>query len=431
MADPGLGEDLSGNIGQVLIYNRALISDEIIQNYTAIAGRYQNTLSPILSLDAANYSGSGPWIDSVGGLQFTLYGSPTYSTGNGGYIEFNPNNGDYAQSSTSLSDLPTWSVEAWHYYTGTNTGSNPCIITEVYPGTTGQINYSLGSDSNGTPDLQSGFFNGNWQVTPTGYSLTPGSWYQIVGTYDGTTIKLYVNNTLVESTEYTGAPISSGGGIRLMSRWDFQELWGGLLGIVNIYNYDIGVSGVNASWNLHSARFSGQPSVTTSFTLSSTDFTTGSNYSTGGSGTPYPNPLGTNGTAGFILNLDNIGTDGAQFANVAFNPYVAYDFTNNDAYTIINNLVNLGVIGSYTGEIWSVTWGPDSTVSEGYVVIGANPNGAASSMYLFISPLDTTVDGWNTNPPNISSTPSLAGTYNLPATFTLVQPVVNKGNNWC
>jgi len=36
---------------------------------------YSTLTSPVLSLDAADYSGSGPWIDSIGGKSFTLTNS--------------------------------------------------------------------------------------------------------------------------------------------------------------------------------------------------------------------------------------------------------------------------------------------------------------------------------------------------------------------
>jgi hypothetical protein len=37
---PGFGNYLRGNIGQVLIYNRALTSAEITQNFNATSSRY-------------------------------------------------------------------------------------------------------------------------------------------------------------------------------------------------------------------------------------------------------------------------------------------------------------------------------------------------------------------------------------------------------
>ena len=217
----------------------------------------------MLNLDAATYSGSGDWIDSVGGLHFTLNGSPTYSavTGGGSFL-FVPSSGQWANSSTSLSNMSTWTVEAWHYYTGNNAGVDPgaiaaCIVTETYTGTPNAINYSLGNDfsAGGTTDLQAGFWNGTWRTTGTGITLTTNTWNQIVGTYDGATIKLYINNSMVSSTSYSGTPTSSGLGIRLMRRWDNADYWGGRLAIVKIYNGDIGASGVSSSWSTNKARF--------------------------------------------------------------------------------------------------------------------------------------------------------------------------------
>jgi len=213
-------------------------------------GYWNSYIYPVLSLDAAGYT-SGNWVDSVGGRNFVLQGTPSWTDGTGGAFNFNPNTGDYAECSTSLPDLNTWTVAVWHSYEGTNTGSNPCIITEQYPGNTGQINYSIG-DNNGV--FSAGFFNGGWQVTD-GYTLTPGGWYFIVGTYDGTTVKLYINNTLVDSTNYTGTPISSQGGIRLMRRWDYPDYWGGKLAKVDIYNKSLTSSQINSIWDSTKSRF--------------------------------------------------------------------------------------------------------------------------------------------------------------------------------
>ena len=98
-----------------------------------------------------------------------------------------------------MPSMSTWTVEVWHYYTGTNAGvdlggSGASLVTETFTGTPSALNYSIGNDAAlGSPtDLQAGFFNGAWRATPAGYTLTAGNWYQIVGTYDGTTIKLYI-----------------------------------------------------------------------------------------------------------------------------------------------------------------------------------------------------------------------------------------------
>jgi len=210
----------------------------------------------MLNLDAAGYAGSGPWIDTVNSLSFTLNNSPTYSgIIGGGSFNFDPASSQWANSSASLSNLSTWTVVAWHYYAGTNTGFAPCIVTELYPSVTNTINYTLGSTISGSTNLQAGFFNGAWETTATGYSLTSSNWYQIVGTYDGSSVKLYVNNTLINTTNYSGTPTSGGSGIRLMRRWDDADYWGGRLAIVQIYEGAFNAPHVATNWNTNKARF--------------------------------------------------------------------------------------------------------------------------------------------------------------------------------
>ena len=207
--------------------------------------------SPVLSLDAANYM-SGDWIDSVGGKSFTLYNSPTRSTDNGGYFSFNAASAQHAICTSSLPNLNTWSVSVWHYYTGANTGAAPCIVTESFPGNTSNINYSLG---NNNAPLSSGFFDGGWRITSLAGELQQNNWYYIVGTYDGATLKAYVNGSLISSVSYVGTPISSQGGIRLMRRWDLGDYWGGRLATVDIYDEAIGSDGISSIFNTTKSRF--------------------------------------------------------------------------------------------------------------------------------------------------------------------------------
>ena len=223
-------------------------------------GFWNSYAVPVLYLDAGNvssYPGTGTtWTDIVGGKTFNLINTPSYNSGNGGKIYFDSASSQYAQSNTSLPSLPQWSVSAWHYYTGQNTGSSPCIVTEVYTG--GAINYIIGNGSDTSPDLQTGFWAPGWILTENGYTLTPNNWYYIVGTYDGYTLNLYVNNTLVESTTglvYT--PQSSNAGIYLMSRWDNvpTELWDGYLSTVGIYDKPLTSGQVSSIWNSQKSRF--------------------------------------------------------------------------------------------------------------------------------------------------------------------------------
>ena len=229
-------------------------TDASVASTWLVSNDYWSTyLAPVLSLDAGNpasYPGTGTvWTDTVGGKIFNLINGPGYDPNNGGKFYFYAAGGQYAICDTSLPSLSNWTVGVWHYYTGNNTGALPCIVTETFVG--GNLNYSLG---NNTGDFSSGFFNGGWQISGT-YSLTPGNWYYIVGTYDGNTNKLYVNNTLVASSNYNYSPLTSGAGIRLMERWDSYDYWDGYLATVDIYDQAIDSTKVTSIWNSTKSRF--------------------------------------------------------------------------------------------------------------------------------------------------------------------------------
>jgi hypothetical protein len=212
----------------------------------------------VLSLDAGNpasYPGTGTtWTDTVGSMPFTLVNGPTYNSANGGYIQFVPGSGQIAYSTTNLGTLAAWSIEAWHYYDGTNVGSGPNIFTEYFYGG-GTINLGLGSGGGSDTDLQAWWYGPGFQATDP-YTLTPGNWYQIVGTFDGTTLNLYVNNALVETAvKPPGGAANPGIGYGLMTRWDTGGQWGGGLAIVNIYNSALTGTEITQNFDYYRSRF--------------------------------------------------------------------------------------------------------------------------------------------------------------------------------
>jgi hypothetical protein len=222
-------------------------------------GFWNSYITPVLYLDAGNvasYPGTGTvWTDLVGGKQFNLINGPTYDSGNGGKINFYAPGGQYAECNTSLPTLSIWSVGVWNYYTGANVGSSPCIVTEVFPGTNGTINYALGTLNDDTPLLKSGFFTAGWNQTTIPYTLTANTWNYIVGTYDGNAVKLYVNNTLIATTNTTTSAISSNGGIRLMRRWDAAQFWDGYLSTVAIYDKALDSGQISSIFNSTKSRY--------------------------------------------------------------------------------------------------------------------------------------------------------------------------------
>jgi hypothetical protein len=54
------------------------------------------------------------------------------------------------------------------------------------------------------------FYDGSWHYVDSTTALTVGKWFHIVGTYDGFTLKIYINGQFENSRAYTGSfPITA------------------------------------------------------------------------------------------------------------------------------------------------------------------------------------------------------------------------------
>ena len=268
----GGGFQLPASIAIFRWYNNVLTANQVFQNYKVDYARFGNimTTNLVLYLDGANYTGSGPWTDMISNLSFTLTNSPTYSTSNGGFFEFVAASSQYAQSTRSLPSMPNFTIEVWHYFTNVTSGAFPAIITEVYDSTlNSSLNYVIpgiggtGSTITGNQISCTSFISPNWQPpNATGYTLpSSNAWYQIVGTYDGSNFKTYINTTLRITNAYSGtAPNSGGQGINLMKRWDKNAspgnaFWGGRLAIVRMYSTALTQAQITTNYNANKARF--------------------------------------------------------------------------------------------------------------------------------------------------------------------------------
>jgi len=263
-----VGADDTTNMGTTGRFQGKLGTLEIhdyVASSTFSTGFNKYRPTPLVqNLDAGDVNsyigpGSTTWTDTVLGTPFDFFATstiPTYSSDAGGCIVFDAASGAYARSLSSPLTANRWTVEVWHYWDGTNTGSNPCIMTERF--TAGNINYALGALDGGTnSDLQAGYFvsSGGWLVTPTGYSLSAGNWYHIVGTYDGTNIKLYINSALQQTTAAGYVPLSSQSGINLMRRWDNPDCWGGKLAQMRLYRGALSATNITANFNAEKSRY--------------------------------------------------------------------------------------------------------------------------------------------------------------------------------
>lgn len=216
----------------------------------------------LVYLDSGNpssYPGTGStWTDLEGGDDnATLFNSPTFSSSYQGILQFDDASLEYA-TIPDLGNLPEWTVESWFRLTSPLTGKVTSIISNEFD-LVDKLNFSIGT--NNAPanlNLSVGFYDGDWHTT-TGVVPQVGVWYQVVGTYDGSVVRQYVNGVASGGTvNYVGTP-ESGGEVRLMRRWDLAEIQSNLvdgdLAIVKIYNGAISDSEVLSSYNSTYTRF--------------------------------------------------------------------------------------------------------------------------------------------------------------------------------
>jgi hypothetical protein len=201
---------------------------------TLPVGIAQDPLGPLVYLSASTYNGSGTWFDtSPNGKNATLEtGSISRNaTGNGIVL-----NGSTSWTFPNVSLGNAWSFSVWFKNTRGSTGfaNSAAIFNQIYNST--PININL-SDWTGN-GMQVAFFNSGWFSAPSISSyFTNNTWINTIGTWDGTTIKVYINASLVQSTAPGGTSSNGGGAYRIGRRYDNAAYATGDIGELRIYNF--------------------------------------------------------------------------------------------------------------------------------------------------------------------------------------------------
>ena len=222
---------------------------------------YQSGL--LVKLDSGNsssYSGTGStWFDLSGNFNnATLINTPTYSPAYNGILQFDDASLEYA-TIPNIGNLPNWTVEVWFRLTSPLIGKVTAIASNQFD-LINKLNFSIGTNNAPTnTNVASGFFDGSGWHNTAGVVPAVNTWFQIVGTYDGSVIRQYVNGVASGGTlTYSGNP-QSGGEIRLMRRWDSPLTSGNLvdgdLAIVKIYNIVLTEEDVLFNYNNTYSRF--------------------------------------------------------------------------------------------------------------------------------------------------------------------------------
>jgi hypothetical protein len=214
-----------------------------------------------MCLDAANaksYPGSGTaWTDLSGrNNNGTLINTPTFSSANGGLINFTAASSHYVSvtDADSLSSA-TLSVEAWVrfsvagtriIYCGKGGGAN-FADTEYWLERTAGNKFSVWF-SNGT--------TGSNHLLASS-SVSTNTWYHVVGVYDGTAIRGYVNGVQDPATfSLTGSLVSTSIIYSIGRLGSLASLYhSGDIAVNRIYNRALSAVEIQQNFNALRGRF--------------------------------------------------------------------------------------------------------------------------------------------------------------------------------
>lgn len=235
-------EWLKGKLDDLRIYNRALSATEI-------SNLYQSGLVKIKSANGSGLVGYWPMNEGAGTKTNDSSGYGNTGTFNGGTwingkrskaLSFNGSS-DYIVVPGTINNFLNTSaitVSAWVKANGSSFAQDTGFVTEGFMGD-GNVRFGLIGymDTGGSSTkVAAGFYNGSWRVVNQTGSFSFNQWVHLVGTYDGSIIRLYINGVQDNSTNYVGSLPLGNEEWRIGRRWDTGTYLNGSIDDVRIYN---------------------------------------------------------------------------------------------------------------------------------------------------------------------------------------------------
>jgi hypothetical protein len=176
--------------------------------YSEPAGGYRWTETKVTNglvsdYDVSSYVSGNTLTDiSSSPVNATLYNSPTYSSTGGKYLSFNGIN-QYAITNNLSSEFidSKISIVAWIYPTG-----NGVIVSELNVPSTASGWHESVIEITGNNTLRVGLWNGGIGgngITQLSTPITLNNWHLVCITYDGTTMRGYLNNVSFGSVNFS------------------------------------------------------------------------------------------------------------------------------------------------------------------------------------------------------------------------------------
>lgn len=252
-----------GDVGVTAVYGRALSADEIVQNYNSLATRYGMVTSNLVAYYnpdlTTSYPGTGTTLYDISGNG--LNGTMSNLAYTDPYLTYNGTSSQVSIADNALLEpgSGSFTVEAWVYYT-TITGSTRTVLAKTDNGGTSAVwSYGIRTLANGSTYLDVG--NGTTNVNSPTYTVTTGTWYQIVGvwTNGGTkTAGLYINGVSQGTTTHTFTSVKNSVNPLYLGSYnggEYAQWFSGREGIVRYYNTALTAAQVLQNYNANRSTY--------------------------------------------------------------------------------------------------------------------------------------------------------------------------------
>ncbi|MFT3932109.1 MAG: T9SS type A sorting domain-containing protein [Chitinophagaceae bacterium] len=319
------GHFFNGNMDELRIWNTARTQTEIktnmlnrnlANNATGLVAYYRMNENAGTTTASASTNTSG--------LTGTLVGTPTWSTSP---IQFKPNSLSFdgvddvvtIPYNSSLDISTAITLEAWVYATKT-TGIQNVISKSNATTNTGYI-FPRTDDGWANVNMYL-FIGGAWKIVSAAYP-SMNAWHHLAATYDGATMKLYIDGILKNSVAQTGLIATNTNALSLGNQIGFSsEYFGGAADEMRIWNVARTQAQIQAAMN---AEFdpAAQTGLVSYYTLNQ-GITAGTNT---GLTTVFDQKGNNTGTLSGFANTGSSSNFIAQYASLVALPVSWLNFT--------------------------------------------------------------------------------------------------------
>jgi hypothetical protein len=242
----------TSKIGYIQAYNKVLTPAEVLQNYY---GGSIITDGLVFAVDAGNLvsyeSGSTTTYSLTGSLSGSLVNGVGYNNINGGSWVFDGVD-DYINFGNEPSVTLTGSsvsLEAWVNYNISQQDWKGII----YKANGNSSGYQLFIDS--SEQVAFGVITTTGFSRPNaGFVLPTNTWHHIVGSYDGSNLRIYVNGILYNTTPQTGNILASTTNLFVGMSFASEE-FSGYIPIARIYDRGLTTQEVSQNFQAQRSRF--------------------------------------------------------------------------------------------------------------------------------------------------------------------------------